>query len=484
MQESLLKKIFASFKQLFLGQVIYTIASFISVYFFARLLGPEKYGTWQTAVIFTQYSILFSLGLPFIMRRDFIQLRSEGQLKEAENMANQVFSYLLFAGPLFSIVLIVYAVFFSNDIYFKSALITVALINLFNVISSYGDIMTKGFNHYNILKNAKIILSVFTLLTILFVYFYDFKGLLFGITLSSFAYAIFFYVKRPLKYKWFWENKLLKSMIFVGFPLYLQNIVQTIFSSIDRLIIAGFLSFKEVGYYSLSAMIKMPITLLVISLGIVVFTQLNEKFGKDTSSKVIRLHMEVPQLFISYILPPIIIMGIIALPLVTHWALPKYIPGIQAAQIYAFAVLFLTLAGFSSNALFVLNKQIYAAISFFIAGVIKTIGSILLLKLNYGIEGVATVTLFSYFIYDILMVLFVNREINSKNTFTLYIKKYIPVIYVVTGYFLSIGITKYLFHAKNGLFELGLQEGIYILLMIPYYFIARKKVTFILAILK
>jgi len=479
MTDSLSKKIILSFKQLFSGQAIQTIAGFIAAYFYARFLGPEVYGTWQTAKVFTQYSMLFAFGLPFVMRRDFIQLRGEGKTLEANRMANQVFSYSLLTGPLFSMILFVAAFFYAEDKNFSYALATVGIINLFTTISSYGDIMSKGFNQYGILRNAKILLSIFTLFTIILVWQLGFKGLLSGLILANLANAIYYYIKRPLPYKWHWNFGLLKKMIFVGFPIYLQNIVQVVFISIDRLIIAALLSFEDVGYYSLSAIIRVPITLLVSSLGIVVFTQLNEKFGKDKSPKVIRLHMEIPQLFISYILSPLIVLGIILLPYLVEWLLPDYSPGITAAQIFVFAILFLTLAGFSSNALFILDKQKYGAIAFTIAGIIKTTGSLLLLKIGYGINAVASATLVAYFIYDNLMVWWVKKEIGEVFNIKFILEKNLPVIYMVFS-FILIRILCSLFINGNLFITISSQLICFLILMIPYYLIARNKISFIL----
>lgn len=479
MQNSLSKNILFSFKQLFSGEVIYTAAGFVAAYFYAILLGPEVYGTWQTANVFTSYSMLFALGLPFVMRRDFIQLRGEGKFIEANQMANQVFSYSLITGPIFSLGLFVTACVYAQNRNFSYALTTVGIINLFSIVGSYGDIMSKGFNQYGILRDAKILLSLFTLFTVLLVWKLGFKGLLSGLIIANIANSVYYYFKRPIPYNWYWNFSLLKRMIFVGFPIYLQNIVQVIFTSIDRLIIAAILSFKEVGYYSLSGLIKIPITLIVSSLGIVVFTQLNEKFGKDKSARVIKLHMEIPQLFVSYILSPLIVLGIMVLPYLVQWLLPDYSPGIAAAQIFVFAILFLTLAGFSSNALFILNKQKYGAIAFTIAGIVKTTGSILFLKMGYGINAVAATTLLAYFIYDTLMVRWVKMELREAFTFKFIIEKNLPVIYVIF-IFILIRILCSRFINEKAYLELISELLFYIFLMIPYYFIGRNKISFIL----
>ncbi len=482
-QNNILNKIKQSFKHLFTGQFVFTIAGFIGAYFFARFLGPEKYGTWQTANIFTGYVILFSLGLPFVMRRDFIQLRAENKTDEAFRIANQVFSYNLIVNPVFSAVLFIIAFFFTENKDFSLALITVGIINIFQIFSGYGDIMSKAFNQYNILKNAKILLSVFTLLTALFVWKFGFKGLLFGLLIAQLSNAIYYYIYRPINYKWHWNFSLLKSLIFIGFPIYLQTIVTIIFSSIDRLIIAANLSFEEVGHYSLSTLIKTPVTLLVSTLSIVVFTELNEKYGKKDTPDVIKLHMNVPQQFVTYILSPLIVFGVLLLPWLTKTFLPDYVPGIKAAQVFVFAILFLTLAGFSSNALFILNKQKLAAVSFTLAGIVKVAGSLLVLKLGYGITGIASVTLIAYFLYDTLMVFWVNKQIKEPFNFSIIIKRNAPVLLSVLTLLITIIVISTLNLDKLSLKATLVKTGLWIILTLPYAFYAKNKIKKLLSII-
>jgi len=472
MPNSLSSKILYSLKQLLVGKILYTVVGFISAYAFAKQLGPETYGTWQTAITFLGYSVLFAMGLPFVMRRDFIQFRKEGLLEDAYNMANQVLSYSLLANPVLSLLLIIYAFFFVHDKNFFYGLLAVALLNLFNIIGGFGDILAKAYNNYSIIKKSQFILSVFLVFTIALVYLFGYFGLIWGFIVAYFANSIYYYITRPFYYKWYWNNSLLKKMMVIGIPLYFANIVQTVFSSIDRLIIAGTLSFQEVGFYSLASLVKTPLTLLVSSLSIVVFTELNEKFGKDNSVNVVKLHLEVPQILVSYLLPPIMILGIIILPAITTFFLPKYIPGIIAAQISTFSVFFLLLTGFSSNALFILNKQKLEAFSFLIVGIINTLGSFLVIKIGYGINGVASISVVSYFVYDFIMTYWVYKNINDKNHFKIQITKYIPIVYVLLIY----AFDNYFIRANNVYIESILQAFLFLVFMVPYTFYIIKKI--------
>ena len=104
-EPSFSKKILKSFFQAFTGGGINTIASIISGYFYALFLGPAIYGVWQTSRVFLSYSTFTSLGIPFVMRRDFITLRSEGKFDEANKLAHAAMTYNFIVNPIISVII-------------------------------------------------------------------------------------------------------------------------------------------------------------------------------------------------------------------------------------------------------------------------------------------------------------------------------------------------------------------------------------------
>jgi O-antigen/teichoic acid export membrane protein len=410
---TLSRKILKSFSQIFSGEGIRFICSVASGYFFALFLGPSSYGIWQTASVFLSYGTFTSLGIPFVMRRDFITLRAEGRIKDAEKLAHVSITFGFIVQPIVALVFIIISLVSKSEFAFRMSILLVGLLYLSQIVSSTGQILHRGFNDYKTVGIGGIIYGIGTLFIVPLVYFYGFYALLISYFILSIINSIYFYRKRPISYKWVWDFPVLKKMIFSGFPLFLVSLISILFTSVDRLLIAGLIDFKNVGLYSLSTFLAQPITLLLSSFSIVIFTQLNERYGASKEPHVIEKHTYIPQKLFSHILPPVIGFAIIALPTLTNVLLPQYTGGIAAAQINIFAILFLKLAGFSSSGLFVLDKQKFTAISFFIAGSLKTIGSYLALKAGYGIESVALFSLIAYFIYNSMMLYHINRSLGN-----------------------------------------------------------------------
>ncbi|MEJ7691794.1 oligosaccharide flippase family protein [Daejeonella sp.] len=481
MDEKLKLKIGKSFSYLLTGESIVLLAAFIAGYSYALILGPNDYGVWQTAKVFISYSIVFTFSLPFVMRRDFVMLRSEGRHDEAKKIADLVFTYELFVTPLLSISLLLYAILFITNYLFKISVVTVAFIYLFQFIGGYSNILAKGLNNYQLLKNAGIFNGILTVLSIPVVYIWGIEGLLIFTVVIAICNSIYYYVKRPFNYNIFWDNKLFKSLLVISLPLYLQDISTTIFDSVDRLIIAGYLDFKEVGFYSLASLVIIPLRLFIASFSVVLFTQLNERYGYSKSEEVIEKHVVIPHSILSYVIPPFLGLAVMILPWVVSVFLPKYLPGVLSAQIALFATFLYLLNSFSANALFVLDKQRKTALIFIIVGILKTLLCYLSVIYGYGIVGVAISTVFVFGILDFLMLRTVFQSLNRSNgAFIIYfIREMLPGLWTALGCLIYFNfLMRYLQDVFNlNQFAVAITGGAFILFFCsPVIVIAYKRI--------
>ncbi len=414
MPATLSKKIFTSFSQMLTGKGINTLLTILAGYFSALILGPAVYGVWQTAKVFIGYGAFINLGIPYIVQRDYPALRKEEKHQEAGQILHQGISFGFFSFPLFAAGILAFVMFTDGDLDFKKSLLTVALWFVVTIPSGIGTVINKAVNDYKTIGIAEAIYGFGNIAAVPFIYLYGLDALLIGYLVTAIVQSVYYFKNRPVNYSWYWDWKLLRKMIFSAFPIFLVYVASSVFASLDRLIIAGMLNFAEVGLYSLSSFIASPVSLFVSTFSIVLFTQLNERYGRSKELHVIEKHVFIPQKFFSNLLPPLIGIGIIIIPTFTGIFLPKYTGGITAAQINIFAIYFYMLAGFSANALFVLDKQIFSALSFLIAGVIKSAGSVIAIRSGYGIEGVAVFSLLGFFTYNTLMLFFICKSLNLK----------------------------------------------------------------------
>ena len=462
------------------------VAGLLGGYFYALWLGPEDYGIWKTALMLAKYAGFLTLGIPFAMRRDFIQLRSSGNQVEAEKMAQITLSFGFITSIIATVCYILSGLVFNDNPLLSISLIAIGILQLFSFFYEYGKIINAGYNRYNIISRAEGIKSILQILTLPLVYFYGFNALLFSILFIHLSASIYYYRTKPFPVKWRLDLRLLKKMLFIGLPLFFSSILSIVFVSIDRLLIAYYLSFNSVGYYSLGALVITPIVTLLTSFGGVLFTRLNEKHGFRRDKRVIEEHVLIPQVILSKFIPPLIGIGIIALPLLTNLLLPEYEDGILAAQIRIFAIYSQVITMFSANALFVMDKHKLTVVFFAMAGIINTAGSILALKAGYGIEGVALATVIGYIFYDnsMLYAISSNLGMSYKEFLKVFFSKMTPLIAVF--FFGLIILTKgpdflYQHGIQNVWLHFLLSEITMIICCIPIFFIGIKQIRLKLA---
>jgi len=480
--KTLFQKILISFSQMFSGNIIMSATSIISSYFFALFLGPYLYGIWQTALVILGYGVIIELGLPFIFRRDYVFLQHDGKMKEAQNMSNLLFTYSLIIRLISTVLIYIYAYVYIDNEHFRYSMYLISVLFIVGLPISFGNIMSKGLNQYGKITWQKSINGLGLLITIPFVYLYGYNSLLIGFLFTNILVAVYYYLYRPVKFGFYWNFNLFKKMAFSAFPLFLVSIVSVIFISIDRLIIASMLGYKQVGFYSLSRLLSNPLNITIGAISIVLFTRLNEAYGATINKSIINKHVIIPQSFFSNLLPIMIGIGLLALPLLVKLLLPKYSDGILAAQINIFATYFYLMTSFSSNALFVANKQKYIALSFLFSGLVKVGLSILLIKGGYGITGVAFASVVAYLFYDVLMlkIIFNIIELPLKEYFKHIIKVLIPVLIPIVFIVVATKLSRLNIHFSNhNPFVVLLEEILFIIAMFPfirklYLFVSKK----------
>lgn len=411
---SFVRRVLNSIVTMLGANTVSTIASFINSYATATILGPALVGTWQTARVAIQYAGLTGLSLPFVVRRELPQLRGDGRESEAQEIASVVFTYGIFASFLSAFVIVVIALL-ANDSNFTYCMVISAAIVLIQIFNGYGNIINKGLNNYSLLSKLQLIQSGITVLIIPVIYFLKLHAILWGTLFINMVLAWAYYNRVPYGYHYVWNPQLLKKLILIALPLFFADASSIVFSSIDRVIIAKFASFEDVGFYSLSNLVNAPLTLIAGTASLVIFTHLNERHGKDTSKEVIRQHIDIPLSILSKGMPVLVGFGMLLLPLVVSLVLPKFAPGIEAAQISMIGIFYLSTAGFASNALFIMNKQKQSAIAFFAAGLLNTILSTAAIIYGFGIVGVAASTSFAFLIYNTILLYLVLSNIRESN---------------------------------------------------------------------
>jgi len=186
----------------------------------------------------------------------------------------------------------------------------------------------------------------------------------------------------------------IKSLIACGFPFSLTEAGFELVRRLDVLVMALVLGPTFVGYYGVAFLI-MDFSAVLAQKGMaeVLSPHLLREFGRTGSFSDVALFYEKPARLFCYVLPPLLGVGAFLIPECVRIALPKYLPGVPAAEITLWAVFFVAVHG-SMSSFFVAAGKIPMVLKLY--GVLACAGAtaqVVVMKEGLGLTGAAFTTL-------------------------------------------------------------------------------------------
>jgi len=401
---------------LFTGSsLIQSIGQLFHSYFGARWLGPDTFGAWQGARLIQSYLRYASLGVGHAMHRDVPALRGKNQLQEIEKVKNCTWSFNIIIYTLVSIGLFVSSFFIKGNRDFIISLRFVAILLEITMFNGFFNVWNKANNRFEVVSRVAVINGMTNILTIYFIYSGRLIGFLFAKILTLSFMLIYYVYKNDTKVGYYLNRSIVINEMKVGFPILLLTLSTTIFSTIDRMLILNKLTFTDLGLYSLSGIIFMPVSVVFASVNAVLYPRVTEKFGKTNRPEALTNMFKLPVLILSNIIPFLVASLYILIPLLVNLFLAKYELGIRATQIVIWGIFFYSLVGTVGNVVIALNKQLYMVLLLGLMTLLNYILGSILINFGLGITGVAFSSFLIYLIY--FFSLYAMAYYLSRNSF-------------------------------------------------------------------
>ena len=402
-QRSTKELILGNISKFFSGGIVQVIGLFVNNYFASLLLGPTLIGVWQGSRLVLSYGSMLHLGVCYAMRREVAIERGRGNLSRQIELGDVTLTFnFLIAIVVCPILFVVTFGLNLDSAMLLSLRFIVVMLFLTYIMSFYGPWL-RAHDEYGVVGTLAVFDGIIGVVSISLIFIFSFTGFLIGQTLPILVGLLYSYYKSSYSIRWRLNYKVLKSLIIVGIPLLLLGVSNLIFQTVDRLLILKFLDIKELGFYSLGAMSFGPIFILFSTTSSVMYQRFAERYGETGKISSLKEYVILPIVTLARAVPVIICGLYIALPTLVKTFLPKFMNGVPCTRILVFGLFFHAVGGITINNFFItINKQVLCLGIQLFGALLNLAFSFIMIKLGFGIVGVAFGTSLAYFAYFII----------------------------------------------------------------------------------
>jgi|TARA_B100001964_G_C14231442_1_gene600231 O-antigen/teichoic acid export membrane protein len=406
--------VFAEHKKRILKDTsLYSLANFlvqfvgiVTAIVIRRALGPTLVGVWELLKIVLSYSMYSDMGVSTVAYRDIPFHVGQQNEQEAVKAKNTCFFYTITVSLLMSALLIAGSMF-RCDGYPREIIVGLRVIGLILVMTSVYNfyiLLMRAYKNFVVLSQTIVINAVLVLVfTVILVPRFKIYGMYMAISVALLICCIYIFIRTKYTFRLTFDLEKLKYMIRTGAPMLLSGIGFVLLISVDKLMIAKYLGFEEVGFYTIASMATITLITVPKSFSIVVFPSMQEHYGRVENIAEIKSYLFQPIKLIVYFMPFFIGISYFIVPVLVSYVLPEYVPGIIAFKILMGGVFFVCVAYPSSIFMLTINKQVRLAVLVFISVAISVLMVYFSIQRGLSLQGVALSMSISYFIYFILI---------------------------------------------------------------------------------
>lgn len=356
---STLKNIVYVFTASTLSKIIGAITSIV----LPNILDPSNYGVWVTLLLIISYAPIAALGTVEALLRQYPYYIGKGDVEKARECEQSVLGSICIT----TIFLIICSIS-TPLIVAKTSLETyeqeIMMMLLVAAISSFTGFFYHRFAAHHCFKSYSIVDTLRAIVTISlvvpFAWLWGLKGAVIAFLIAEIVVCIssvLLSFRLCGKVQIRLDGRLIWQSIQIGFPITIVWWALTLQSSVDRVMSVSFLGKEMTGYYGLGISIVSMLVIIPGSVNRVLYPKISEGLGKNKNVKQLSSLIISPVRILSIFIPVLVGVLIILLPTLYMLIFPKYIPGLQSAQLLLLSFFFAGLIGNGANYLIAKNKQ-------------------------------------------------------------------------------------------------------------------------------
>lgn len=401
-----------------------------------RFLTPEMMGIWTTFLLVLNYCLFAEMGIFTAVEVRIPYLRGEGKDGDVQDIRNTAFTFAVLISGVIAAALFGASFFLSSSMppYVITGVRVIALIIACTVFYNLYIVMLRADKNFQLLSWALLFNAVAMLVSVsVLTYFFKLKGIYFAALLATLSSWLFIKQLTSYRLKLSLKPVVALSLWKIGFPILLGGVIYTVLLSVDKLMIINMIGARELGYYSIAVLALTYTNTFPKLFTIVLFPNMQEAFGQTGSREHALGYVKKAVFMMAYVFPVVLAAAYFVMPLLVHYVLPKYTPGLDSMRILLLGCFFLSLAPLGEKFAIALNKQVaIIPIVLFVAALGWGLDFVLI-KAGYGINGAAAGISLAYFAYFLIVYFYALGHCDKfRQIVVSCMKVLVPFVYAVT----------------------------------------------------
>ena len=465
---------------------IYQVAALAVGMVTRRFLGPEGAGTWSLFMMVLSYSALQHFGIIDGSERQIAYYRGKGRHDYALNIKNNMFGVVGIISIVSALAIIITALvaksIFADHI--SWALFHTGLIIPAFMAVNYATVAMRATKRFKLLGGSLVaVAGLNATVGIYLVWRWQLEGMFASFLMINLANLLLWYFLTrhddSISFKFSLSKSISREVFKVGLPITVLGLIWTLLRTVDSLVVVSSSGTEALEFYALGVTINGFIFQSPNALSIVMFPRFQEKFGQSSDIMELKDYVVKPTTALAFFVLPLLIGSAYFLaPVLIELVLPKFVPGIIPLKILLGGTFWISMVLMPFHLLITINRQVTAIYFGLIGAALSFGGSILAVRLGWGLSGVASMVALSYMIFFLWLFSYVVRSSKWK------VKPIKYLAGIILGYFwmvmAALGIDNLITSGANITTQIALavlKTFLFIILCAPLFVIAERRTS-------
>jgi O-antigen/teichoic acid export membrane protein len=314
------------------GDLTAYLLTMVTSVLIARWVGPYDMGIWNAALLVIVYTPTLQLGVFNGLNRELPYLIGTGDKDRAMRMAETAYAWawLLIGVSILCGALVAVWFWMQGQPVRCFTSLAVSVMIVCSWPTQYLTTTYRTRHEFGRLAKNTVTVALMGVALVLLVWRFHFNGLLLRASLLSILGVAALYYRRPLPVKPQWGTSQLVQLAKVGIPIWLVGQLGAFFMSLDRLMLVK--STQVLGYFTIAIQVGAFVRMIPGAFSVVLYPQMAHRYGESHCAMDIWQIAKKGALAASVLGLVAGACGWLLLPTFVRLVLPKYGPGIRAAQ--------------------------------------------------------------------------------------------------------------------------------------------------------